>query len=314
MPEESEEESAAYISNQLLKIFRKELQNVKKEKRDKKRKKDKKIKNEEEGKRKEESPTPKEARLNFRDAVLLLIHVYTLCGPGDRIVGGREIDVGGKWGGFIFPLPFVETGYQLRGSDGEEKLKAIFGKYVEELLQLFLLDDDTNESLIHANDDATASLKQVLEPEHEPLPLRMTMREAVRERKGVDPMVEHLFSRLHAISQTRRNLKTTKRLYRPGWEDGRGRNYGSHDFHRIASFSNPFILIYHFSHNRISDESSRASPASPPTRSSIVVDRNRYCRRHRVSFLGHPERPPQIFLQLLYGISRGQAQTFRRIW
>ena len=83
MPEESEEESASFITNQLLKIFRKELQNVKKEKRDKKRKKEKKTtKAEEERKKKEESPTSKEARLNFRDAVLLLVHVYSLCGPG----------------------------------------------------------------------------------------------------------------------------------------------------------------------------------------------------------------------------------------
>ena len=84
MPDESEEESGNYVSSQLLKIFRKELQNVKKEKRDKKRTKDKKLKNEEERKKKENLPTPKEARLNFRDAVLLLIHVYSLSGPGDR--------------------------------------------------------------------------------------------------------------------------------------------------------------------------------------------------------------------------------------
>ena len=104
----------------------------------------------------------------------------------------------------------------MRRSDGEDKLKAVFGKYVEELLQLFLLDEDADEASIRANDDSTAAWKEALEKEHEPLPLRMTMREAVRERKGVDAMVEHLFHRLHAISQTRRNLKATQRLYQPG--------------------------------------------------------------------------------------------------
>ena len=74
MPDEVEAETATFIANQLLKIFRKELQNVKKEKRDKKRRKEKKSK--------DESPA-KDARLNFRDAVLLLVHVYSLCGPGE---------------------------------------------------------------------------------------------------------------------------------------------------------------------------------------------------------------------------------------
>ena len=85
MPDESEEESATFITNQLLKIFRRELQNVKKEKRDKKRRKDKKTsKLEEERNRKETTPPTmnKEPRLNFRDAVPLLVHVYSLCGPG----------------------------------------------------------------------------------------------------------------------------------------------------------------------------------------------------------------------------------------
>ena len=109
----------------------------------------------------------------------------------------------------------IETGSQMRRSDGEDKFKAVFGKYVE-LLQLFLLDEDADEASIRANDDSAAAWKEALEKEHEPLPLRMTMREAVRERKGVDAMVEHLFHRLHAISQTRRNLKATQRLYQPG--------------------------------------------------------------------------------------------------
>ena len=73
MPDQVEAESASFIANQLLKIFRKELQNVKKEKREKKRKKEKKSK--------DDSPA-KDARINFRDAVLLLVHVYSLCGPG----------------------------------------------------------------------------------------------------------------------------------------------------------------------------------------------------------------------------------------
>jgi len=193
MPDESEEESATFITNQLLKIFRRELQNVKKEKRDKKRRKDKKTsKLEEERNRKETTPPTmnKEPRLNFRDAVLLLVHVYSLCGP--------------------------ETGSEISRSDGEDKIKAVFSKYVEELLQLFLLDEENDSTSNRDAEDSAASLEKVLESEHEPLPLRMAMREAVRERKGVDPMVEHLFRRLKAVSQTRRNFKSFKRLYRPG--------------------------------------------------------------------------------------------------
>ena len=79
MPDEVESESGTFIANQLLKIFRKELQNVKKEKRDKKRRKEKKSNS------KDDSPV-KEARLNFRDAVLLLVHVYSLCGPGELLL------------------------------------------------------------------------------------------------------------------------------------------------------------------------------------------------------------------------------------
>lgn len=87
---------------------------------------------------------------------------------------------------------------------------------MEELLQLFPLDEDVDESSNRGVDDASAALQEALKNEHEPLALRMAMREAVRERKGVDAMVEHLFQRLKAISQTRRNLRAMRRLYQPG--------------------------------------------------------------------------------------------------
>ena len=101
-------------------------------------------------------------------------------------------------------------------SDGEDKLKAVFAKYVEELLQLFVLDESLEESSALSPDEATAALESRLEAEHEPLPLRLAMREAVRERKGVDAMVANLFTRLASLSSARRNLKTLNRLYDPG--------------------------------------------------------------------------------------------------
>ena len=191
MPGELGEDGASFVTTQLLKIFRKELQNVKKEKREKKRRYEKKAtsKGGEAGKPKEETPPPppKDARLNFRDAILLLVHVYSLCGP--------------------------ETGAQISSSDGEDKLKAIFSKYVEELLQTFALDENAHDRL----DEAEAPMtKEALAAEHEPLALRLALKEAVRERKGVEAMVENLFQRLKAVSQARSNLKTFKRLYDPG--------------------------------------------------------------------------------------------------
>ena len=101
-------------------------------------------------------------------------------------------------------------------SDGEDKLKAVFAKYVEELLQLFVLDESLEESSAPSPDETTAALEARLEAEHEPLPLRLAMREAVRERKGVDAMVANLFKRLASLSSARRNLKTLNRLYDSG--------------------------------------------------------------------------------------------------
>merc|ERR1739848_834901 len=100
-------------------------------------------------KSKDDSPA-KETRMNFRDAVLLLVHVYSLCGP--------------------------EMGSQLSGSDGEDRLKAVFSKYVEELLQLFLLDESVDDSSSLSPERESAALEKRLEAEHEPLALRMTMR------------------------------------------------------------------------------------------------------------------------------------------
>ena len=104
----------------------------------------------------------------------------------------------------------------MTSSDGEDKLKAVFSKYIDELLQLFLLDENVEEASNRSPDDLSDALEKLLETEHEPLPLRMIMREAVRERKGVDAMVENLFKRLAAISVARRNLRTLQRIYEPG--------------------------------------------------------------------------------------------------
>jgi len=166
MPLDADVEGANLILNQLLKVFRKELQNAKKEKRDKKHALEKKL-----------EKVKVEMRWNPNDLIALLVNTYSLCGP-DNIC-------------------------HISGSESEVKIKTIFAKYLEELLQIYSLDEQLNNQA---------------EPnkEIESHALRIAIHEAIRSNKGVEQTVESLFQRLSAISKSRRGLKHFRRLYQSG--------------------------------------------------------------------------------------------------
>lgn len=103
--------------------------------------------------------------LSIQDLILLLVFVYSLCGH--------------------------KAGTQIANSDSEDKLKALFCKLIEQVLQ-----------------DGSAEPK--------PLQVRNRLREAVHAFGGVDASVENMFAQFHAISRSRDEFKSLKHLFEPG--------------------------------------------------------------------------------------------------